>query len=568
MPIVRARPKVLLPGVKAPRYIAPGRPANACLSHLAAALAILPPALVSRRQALNRLNRLAAAWALHSLFAPSAHAAQARPWQGRNTPFLLGVASGQPRPGGVVLWTRLVASADPFRSSLPAAPVAVRWELAEDAGFTRIVQRGEVVALPDHGHSVHVALEGLPPDSRFHYRFISGRHASPVGRTRTAPAEGADVARLRIALASCQHYEQGWFTVHREIAQREADFVLFVGDYIYGVDASHHRQLRRHTSPTPSTLEGFRMRHLNYRLDPDLQAAHAAHPWIVTLDDHDVQNDYAGDRAAYGLSAADFLHLRAQAYKAYFEHLPLAPQQAPEGPFMRIHDRFAWGRLADLFVVDTRQFRSPHGCARPGERQNGKMTWWGCAETDAPQRTVLGAQQEQGLHQGLAASTRRWKLLAQTTQMSPYSLPLPWGRAVYSDGWDGYPQARARLLQAIAAQGVANVVCLGGDVHRNVAAPLRLRPQDRRSPVVASEFVTTSITSHGLNVFQNLTTRLMNPDLLHLRSDERGYTWLEITPQRLRCDFRTTAHPVRPGAQLHTQASFVVDEGVPGPRAA
>lgn len=489
-------------------------------------------------------------------------------WAAQLNPFTLGVASGQPRPDGVVLWTRLAPEPQQPDGGVPALPFGVRWELAVDAGFQRIVRRGEVVALPEHGHSVHVELSGLPSAQAYFYRFIAGGHDSPVGRTRTAPAAQADVASLRIALASCQHYEQGWYVAHREIASRDADFVLFVGDYIYEDDAQPEFRVRRHSSPGPFNLPSYRMRYGNYKRDPDLQAAHARHPWIVTLDDHDVQNDYAGDRSAFGVSAKAFLQMRAAAYKAYFEHLPMSPSQLPVGPDMRIHDRFSWGRLADLFVVDTRQFRSPHACSLPQTLQSGRMQWHSCAELNAPERSVLGLPQERWLHEGLAASRGTWKLIAQTTQMSPYALPAPWGPVPYTDGWDGYPRARERLMHAIARGHVGNVVCLGGDVHRSVAAPLRLEPRDRHSPVVATEFVTTSVTSHGLNGWQNWVTRTTNPDLLHLRSDERGYAWLEITPGQMRCDFRTTPHPALRDAALHTQASFVVDAGVPGPRRA
>lgn len=507
--------------------------------------------------------------ALRSLFTtPVAHAAipAAPAWTGSAYPFTLGVASGQPRPDGMVLWTRLAPAPGQLDGGMSPEPYSLTWQLAEDEGFSRIVRQGRAVAWAEHAHSVHVELRKLPAARTYFYRFITGNHVSAVGQTRTAPDEDQQVAQLRIALASCQHYEQGWFSVYKEIAARDADFVLFVGDYIYETQAEPSRALRKHIGPTPNSLATYRLRYALYKQDADLQAAHARHPWIVTLDDHEVENDYTGDHAAFGASSQAFLQLRAAAYKAYFEHLPVSPYQLPIGASMRIQDRYLWGKLADLFVADTRQFRSPNACPRSPDMQDGRMLWRECADLNDPRRTVLGAAQEQWLGRELRQSDCTWKLLAQTTQMSPYALATPWGRAPYSGGWDGYPQARARLMQTIAQGQLKNVVCLGGDVHRNVAAPLRLNPSDPQSAVVASEFVTTSITSRGLNEAGNWLTKETNPDLLHMRSDERGYAWLEITPKQLRCDFRTTAHPVQRQATLRTQASFVVEAGTAGPK--
>jgi alkaline phosphatase D len=519
---------------------------------------------------LLQLNRLAAAWALQSLFAPVAHSSPQTGlvWTGKDNPFTLGVASGQPRPDGVVLWTRLAPAPQQLDWGMPDQAFTLKWQLAEDEGFSRIVRQGQTMAWYEHGHTAHVQLRGLPSATSYFYRFLSGDHLSPVGRTRTAPEVDAELTQLRVALASCQHYEQGWYSAYREIAERDLDFVLFVGDYTYEDDVPASQKIRNHVGPVPTNLPSYRMRYALYKQDPHLQAAHARHPWIVTLDDHDVQNDYAGVHSAYGMSTPAFLQMRAAAYKAYFEHLPLSPSQLPMGANMRIQDRFVWGNLADLFVVDTRQFRSAHACPVSPSKQTGRLLWNECAELDQPTRTMLGMPQEQWLHTELRQSQRTWKLIAQTTQMSPYTLPSVTGRAPYTDGWDGYPQARTRLMSAIHEGHVSNVVCLGGDVHRNVAAPLRLKPADMQSPVVASEFVATSITSRGLGSFGDWLIKKFNPDLLHMRSDERGYAFLEVTPQQMRCEFRTTPHPVQRDATLRTQATFVVEAGVPGPKRA
>ncbi|WP_119155493.1 alkaline phosphatase D family protein [Caldimonas tepidiphila] len=514
-----------------------------------------------RRQTLTLLGRSAAALALGSLFGPvAAPVSVARPRYG-SYPFSLGVASGMPRPDSVVLWTRLAPQPQLPGHGLPDAPLPVRWELADDEGFAQLRASGELLALPQHAHSVHVEVRELPPGRSFFYRFISGDAVSTVGRTRTAPAPDAAVQRLRLALASCQHYEHGRYAAHREIAARELDFVLFVGDYIYE-SSSRQPVLRPHDGPEPLTLEAYRRRHAHYKRDPDLQAAHAAHPWLLTWDDHEVQNDYADAYSAGLVPPEDFLRRRAAAYKAYFEHMPVSPAMAPDGPAMRIHERFTWGRLAELWTLDGRQFRSPQACG-DGRRGGGRVLMH-CSELDDERRTLLGTGQERWLHEGLRASARRWKLIGQGSQISSSSVQTPFGRAVYSDAWDGYPRARERLLAAIAEARVSDVIALGGDVHRHVAAQLRLRPNDARSPILASEFVTTSLSSRGIAENTVAMMQRSNPDVVHARGDQRGYAFVELTPGAALCDFRATDFPLLENAPLHSQARYVVEAGRPG----
>ncbi|AMM24646.1 hypothetical protein AX767_10015 [Variovorax sp. PAMC 28711] len=518
----------------------------------------LPPTPGLRRRDLNRTALWLALGAWSG--APLARADGAPRWQ-RN-PFTLGVASGQPRPDSVVLWTRLApdAAAEPGWNADAGCPV--RYELFGDEALRRPVRNGDLMAWPSLGHSVRVKVEGLAPGRPYWYRFSCGGAVSTTGRTRTAPAAGAEVARLRIALASCQHWEQGFFAAHREIAQRDVDVVLFVGDYIYeGSSPAYTAQTgRTHGSSTPHTLAQYRARHALYKSDADLQAAHAAHPWIVTLDDHEVVNDYADDRDPAWTDPARFLQRRAAAYRAYFEHLPLAVP--PQGPTMRIHDRFAWGRLADLWTLDTRQHRSHHACPDP-QRDVGRSVA-ACAELQDASRTMLGAEQEQWLAQGLKGATGRWKLLGNPTQVSATGIDTPDGRQTWTDGWDGYPAARRRLLQGVADAGIANVVSLGGDVHRHAAANLRMVPNDVASPIVASELVGGSLTSRGASQGAMARMRRDNPDVLHARGDERGWALLDITADALRCEMRTTPHPVAANAVFGTQATFAVQAGRAG----
>lgn len=519
---------------------------------------------MQRRELLAAAGRRAAALALTNLFALPAgsRSATVERFSGWEDPFALGIASGMPGPDRVLLWTRLAPRPREPLGGMPDAAVRVAWEVAEDEGFSVRVVRGEALAEPAHAHSVHVEVTGLRSDCRYFYRFHTGDAVSPVGRTRTAPAADALPGRLRVALASCQHYEQGLFTVHREIAGRELDLVVFVGDYLY--ESSRRDFIRPHEGPKPSTLDGYRQRHVTYKLDPDLRACHAAHPWLLTWDDHEVENDYAGSASIDpARSLEDFVALRTAAYQAYFEHMPLSPSQRPGPQGLSLHAHHRWGRLADLWTLDNRQYRSAQPCNAPG-MAGGRMLIR-CEGLDDPTQTMLGAPQEAWLADGLAASRSAWRLLAQSTQIAPGGINTPFGRSIYTDGWDGYPLARERLMQAIAAQPSGNVVCLGGDLHRHVVASLRADPLDSRTPVVASEIVTTSVTSKGLAGSATNWLRDANPDTLHARSDERGYAFLDLTPERLHCDLRATRHPVEAQSRLHSQARFGIEAGRPTP---
>ncbi|WP_090142628.1 alkaline phosphatase [Limnohabitans sp. DM1] len=488
----------------------------------------------------------------------SATAAQGPRWQ--VDPFSLGVASGQPQPGSVVLWTRLrITEAD---AALKAQTISVVCEVFADAALRQPVRQWRVQTDATRAHSVHVLAQGLQPGRHYWYRFVCGNATSPVGHARTSPGLNDAVDRLRIALASCQHYEQGFYVAHREMAQRDLDLVLFVGDYIY--ESSNPRyMLRKHQGGVPRQLDEYRERHAQYKTDADLQACHAAHSWVMTWDDHEVVNDYANDLDRNYTDPQVFLRRRAAAYQAYFEHMPLRLGPDPANTSqMRIHDRMAWGRLADLWTLDCRQYRDHQAC--PDPNRGGGRVVMGCEALADPSRTMLGTAQEQWFTEGLSSSTKRWKLVAQSTQMSSSGVNTPLGRSAFTDGWDGYPQARARLLNNVAQARVQNVLMLGGDVHMNVAAQLRVQAGDERSPVVASELVSTSITSRGLGEKLLAQIRDSNPDILHARSDERGYTLIDVKHEGVSAQFRTTTNPAQADGVLKTQARFQVQSGVAG----
>ncbi|MBI4988777.1 MAG: alkaline phosphatase D family protein [Rhodocyclales bacterium] len=475
-------------------------------------------------------------------------------------PFTLGVASGAPLPDGVVLWTRLAP--DPLNGGgLPPAAIEVRWEIARDEGCRDIVRRGKARAEPQHAHSVHVEVDGLAPARWYWYRFMAGDAVSATGRTRTAPAAGAAVDRLRFAFASCQQYEQGFYAAHRHMAAEDLDLVVFLGDYIYE-SSWGSRHVRKHEGPEPYTLEQYRNRYARYKSDADLQRSHAAFPWLVTWDDHEVDNDYANDRSED--LDPDFLVRRAAAYRAYWEHMPLRRGALPNGPHMQLYGRHDFGGLARFHVLDGRQYRDHQVCPRLGRGGSNVVDDLKCPSRLEPQRTLLGLDQEYWLHAGLSTSRARWNIVAQQLLMAQTDRKPGPERQFWSDGWDGYPAARARLLQAVAERRPANPLVIGGDVHFSCVADLKVDFDDPKSPVVATEFCGTSITSQG-----PLQSRLdaLRPDNPHVRfanSERRGYAVLELTEKRCLAQLRAIDSEKAVDSPIATLAAFVVEDGRPG----
>ena len=469
-------------------------------------------------------------------------------------PFSLGVASGYPTPDGVVLWTRVTGA---------LAPVSVQWQVAADESMKSIVLSGEATADPAWAHALHVEAKGLAPERWYWYRFMAAGAESPVGRTRTAPAADAPNPRLRFAFASCQQYEQGYYGAHRHIAADAPDLVVFLGDYIYESNWGKDR-VRSHGTTEPYTLDQYRDRYALYRSDPDLQAAHAACPWIVTWDDHEVDNDYADDRSEDGMEREPFLARRAAAYRAYYEHMPLPARMRPNGPDMRLHTHLDWGGLARFHVLDTRQYRSWQACRRKGRRGGSNtVDIEQCTRLPMPGRSMLGRAQERWLEGTLRDSRAAWNFIAQTTPMAQFDGKPGPGRRAWTDGWDGYPAARLRLFENL--KHAANPVVLGGDVHWFSAARLTLDFDDPDAPVVASEFVATSITSQSWSQ-ERLDPHLPdNPHLLLADSRFRGYSRAELRRGRLQVDLRAMESVQRREAPCRTLASFVVENGKPGP---
>ena len=518
---------------------------------------------VPRRAALQRL--LAASLAAPAFIRHATAAELPR--------FALGVASGSPTRDSVVLWTRLTGP-------LGDDEVPVAWELAADEGFRRVVARGVAPARPGDAHSLHVEVRGLEPDRWYWYRFGALGQRSPLGRTRTAPAPDAAVDRLVLAVASCQRWDHGHWAAWRDAAAQAPDLVLFLGDYIYE-GASAAGVPRAHEGGEARTLDGYRARYAQYRSDPLLQAAHAACPWILIWDDHEVDNDYAGLQGER--LEPDFASRRSAAYRAWWEHMPLPPSLRPAtagGGAMTIHGALDWGRLARLHWVDDRQFRDPQACPRPGRGGANVVRLRDCPSiVRQPQRSLLGAEQERWLERGWSLA-HPWNLLAQQTLMARLSREAmnpaaaragPAGLAdedlqgmFWTDGWDGYPGARQRLLSVLAERRVPGAVVLGGDVHASLVADLRVDPDREDSPLVATEFCTTSISSRGRPQRALDEVLPFNPHVRYARSAERGYLRLELDRRGLQADLRTVADVTDPHSTVARAARFAVDAGRPG----
>ena len=474
-------------------------------------------------------------------------------------PFSLGVASGSPLPTGVVLWTRLAP--EPLNGGgMGRVAVSVRWEVADDETFARPVQSGSVDALAAWGHSVHAEVEGLEPGRWYFYRFIAGDEVSPIGRTRTAPARSDLPQRMRCGLGSCQHFEHGYYAAHRHLRAEDLDLMLFVGDYIYEA-AARADGVRRHSGPEARTLAAYRNRHAQYKSDRDLQALHAAVPWLVTWDDHEVDNNYAGARSE-SLDPA-FRRRRAAAYQAYFEHMPLRERARPTATRMVLRSRHDWGRLARFHMLDGRQRRSPQACQRP-QRGGGNMIDENCPELRVPERTMLGEHQERWLANGLRAVPERWNFIAQQTLMARAAVKVKGRRRISSDAWDGYPAARDRLLAAIADNGLESAVVLSGDAHCAFVCDLKRDFDDERSAAIATELCGTSISTRGRPKRRTDAIVRQNSHIVYGDSSSRGYLVLDVTPERCTARLRAIADATDRRSGVETAATFAIDAGRPG----
>lgn len=478
-------------------------------------------------------------------------------------PFALGVAAGDPTPRGGVLWTRLAPRPLEPEGGMDGQRVGVAWEVAEDEGFARVVRRGRATAAPELSYSVHVDVDGLAPDRWYHYRFRAGDAVSPVGRLRTAPAPGA-ASPLRFAFASCQHWEAGYFTAYAHMAREELDLVAHLGDYIYeygAAPADAPGRVRRHAGGEIQTLDDYRRRYAQYKSDPALQAAHARCPWVVTWDDHEVDNNYAGLVGENEWESEEQLRARrAAAYQAWWEHMPVRVPRARSWADLDIVRAVDWGTLARFWVLDTRQYRSDQACG-DGVRAVPCGTW------SDPARTLLGTRQERWLLDGLGSTPARWQVLAQQIMMAPFDAMPGEATGLFMDQWAGYPAARRRLLDAVAERARHRTVVLTGDIHSHWVNELHADLRPREGAGIAAEFVTSSISSggDGTERWADVTdAALAAQPQVRWHSARRGYVTCAVDAGSWTSEYRTVPYVTRPDAPLETPTRWRLAHGRPG----
>jgi alkaline phosphatase D len=447
-----------------------------------------------------------------------------------------------------VLWTR----ADPRVGT----PSTITWQVASDAAFTTIVSGGTATVDPNHDYCVKVLVGGLSADRSYWYRFTSGSHTSAVGRARTLPAANAPSQRLNLAMASCQHFSAGFYGAWKAVSTWDIDAVLFLGDYIYERSASV-LGVRGERETNDETLGDYRGQYRLYRSDPWLQAAHAAHPFITIWDDHEVINDYDAtflfDNPAKGSAA----------YQAWFEYQPVWPINGTQ-----IYRTLRWGNLAEIPLIDSRQYRDAH--TEEYTAIGGFLT----TKLASPTRSMLGAAQRQYLLDAVDAAQAdgvTWKVLGNPVMMGPLrivDLDTPANRALdpnlirhagfytNEDGWDGFSAERDILLAHWHTTGVQNLTILTGDYHAFFKQSVKVDFDAADSPVIANEYVVSSISSITFNLAEQLSYNAngsvsADPSLDYSNVFQNGVGLVEITPANQRVTFYS--HTARNGTVLNPE---------------
>jgi alkaline phosphatase D len=471
-------------------------------------------------------------------------------------PFTLGVASGDAASDAVVLWTRLAPEPLVAGGGMPADDIDVAWEVALDPDFAEVRWNGNVTASATHVHSVHVKAP-VETGGPYYYRFHAGGHTSPVGLTRTAPATTAAPQTVRFASASCQNYQDGYYTAHADIAAQQPEFVVFLGDYIYEGGAAEvgvNNVVRTHGTDECMTLDDYRNRYALYKSEPDLQAAHRAAPWYVIWDDHEVENNYAGVTAQGGGDAHDFLVRRRAAYTAWWEHQPvdLPPPSADVNDDYPIYRAMRWGDLLSVTLLDGRQYRSDQAC---GDQTLDLDP--ACPETFDATRTMIGDAQEAWLFDQLGSSGSVWNVIGQQTVFGNVTLA---DAVLNYDQWDGYPVQRNRIVDRLATDQIVDVVVLTGDIHFAGAGIIRSGARGVGTPV-GVELVATSISSGGrINPAVTQVVKAI-PDIVDVELEHRGYIMHTVTPDRWSAEYRMVDSVKQPGAPMFVHATYHIDVG-------
>lgn len=511
-------------------------------------------------------------------------------------PFSTGVASGDPDATSVILWTRLAPDPTAIGGGI-YINTTVGWEIATDVGFSSVVQSGSSPALVVDGHSVHVTVNNLSPNTYYYYRFSYAGQYSRIGRTKTFPV--GPVSRARFAFISCQKINVGEYAAFKNMLAHNLDFVVHLGDYIY--ETSSSSAWPTNLQKNPVDLASYRGRYMLYRGDRNLRKLHARVPWIMTWDDHEFKNNYD----ANSITA----QWRRDSYKAYYESMPLRLPAGLPADFkdLRIYRGFKYGDLIDMMVLDTRQYRSdPPKCntilANGVTVPEAGITVGGgsCFTTDryAPARSMLGATQKQWLKNSLSASSASWKTIANQQIMAdtltallpaPAATTLAADPALGSEGtWQGYAAERKEIMDHIAANGIGNVVVLSGDAHISLVAHLKQDFQMPASPVVATEFAGPSVTSANYMVNDPTASATVDNPTLQKEADKvmqgvayaswrhvrfyqpskHGYVLCDVTPSQWK-----SRYMLIPDSQVYSptachvlEMEFTVDSGNPVPR--
>lgn len=526
---------------------------------------------ISRRSAVTAAAATAALLPLAPGF--TAHAAT-------GPAFVHGVASGDPLPDGILLWTRITPTPDAVPGSGLGPVLEVTWEVAEDQNFRTVVAHGSVKATAGTDHTVKADVRGLRPATDYFYRFaVDGGVRSPVGRTRTAPAHDAGPDGVRFGVVSCANWEAGYFSPYRHLAARtDLDAVLHLGDYIYEYKSGEYpdqKYVVRQHAPTHEiiTLADYRTRHGKYKTDADAQALHAALPLIAIWDDHEFANDaWSGGAENHSPDAEGAWAQRmAAAKQAYFEWMPVRP--STQGTTYR---RLRYGTLADLHLLDLRSFRSQQASV-------------GSGTVDDPDRTLTGRAQLDWLKSGLSASNTTWRLVGNSVMISPVAfgsvpadvlgplaelLGLPkGGLAINTDQWDGYTDDRRELLAHLTGQAIDNTVFLTGDIHMAWANDVPVKAASYPSSTsAATEFVVTSVSSDNLDDLLHVAPhtvslaaagaiRAANRHVKWVDMDSHGYGVLDVTPERAQMDYYTVSDRTDPHATSAWVRSYRTPSG-------
>jgi alkaline phosphatase D len=506
-------------------------------------------------------------------FAPYILRRSRNPFHTADNPFQLGIAAGSPTADGFVLWTRLAT--DPLSqertrpggitAAMHTPGIVLDYEVAGDPKMRQIITSGSVLAERDYGFSVHLPIGGLAPGRPYWYRFHLGSATSAIGRATTLPLPGQPAARLRLGFASCANYERGYFSAYRHLAAEEPDLTIFLGDYIYEQVERHRSVLRRHSDgEVPQDLDGYRRRYAQYRMDPDLQALHAAGTTLATWDDHEVENDYAGAWSERFTPPAAFRAQRQAAYQAFYEHMPLRSRPAADG--LAVHDCITYGDLARISLLDGRQHRDRGACYQSPDRGGGHLVdSVGCPELLDPTRSMLGGAQERWLAGNLRLSPARWNVMAQNVIMAPLGKQGADGQmTAWSDAWDGYPLARERLMTTLVDSHVRNPVVFSGDIHSFWQNDLTAHITSKAAAPIGTEFVVSSVTSDG-PPNEHLQQHVAHHAHVHFADSRyRGYAVAEISGDEMLTHFRTVQDVTDPRSARGTLVSFVIADGVSG----